>query len=38
MTYAGTKAAFFITSGTAALAALLLAAWGMHNRTRPGAT
>jgi len=29
MTYAGTKAAFLITSGAAVLAALLLGAWGI---------
>jgi len=34
MTYAGTKAAFLIASGTAMLAVLLLAAWAMHNSTR----
>jgi MFS family permease len=32
MTYAGTKAAFFITSGAALLAALLLAAWQAARR------
>jgi MFS family permease len=36
MTYAGTKVAFLATSGTALLAALLLAAWGTARRRAAG--